>query len=243
VRSCRPERAREVVPAVDADLSRPSLEFLKDIRPGAGGQRERSACFIGGEREGLFNEKRPPRSRRRRLADHRAKVAPGTTAVVDGDVPGRERDQNAPGGRGKSRPVRGDPALVTVGPPGKSDMQPQTPLSAARAAEDWKDGARSGQRPASSNGFDPTCVRAWPSPGDVIVQEHDKRLACGYSGGGGSSGNSEDAAKCRRDQRRCQRRTPPASAGGVRDIDSPAGHPVNWDGPWRGWSTAAAQAR
>src|SRR6188472_258511 len=108
MRGCRPERSREVVPAVDADLSRASLEFLKDIRPGAGGQRERSAGFIGGEREGLFDEKRSPRGGRRGLTDHCAEVAPCATAVVDGDAPGRERDQNAPGGGGESRPVRGD---------------------------------------------------------------------------------------------------------------------------------------
>lgn len=243
MRHRRPGGTREAIRSVDADLTGAALEFLKDVRSGAGSQRERCAGFIRGEREGLFDEKGSPRSRRRGLADHGAEVAPGTTPVVDGDAPGRERDQDAPGGGGESRPVRGDPALVTVGPPRKSDMQPRTPLSTARAAKDWKDGARSGQRPASSNGFDPTCMHPWPSPSDAIVQEHDKRLACGDAWSGGSGGRSEDAAKCRRDQRRCQRRTPPASAGGVRGIDGPAGHPVNWDGPWRGWSTAAAQAR
>src|SRR6188472_1325490 len=128
----------------DADLSWASLEFLKDIRPGAGGQRKRSPGFIGGESEGLFDEKRSPRGRRRGLADHRTEVAAGTTAVVDGDASARKLDHDAPTGGGESRPVCGDPALVTVGPPWKSDLQPRNLLSAVRAAEDRKDGARSG---------------------------------------------------------------------------------------------------
>jgi hypothetical protein len=201
MRSCRPERAREVVCPVDADLPRPSLEFLKDIRPSAGGQRERPTGFVGRKSEGLFDEKRSPRGRRRGLADHRTEAAPSMTVVVDGDAPARELDQDAPGGGGEPGPVGGDPALVTVGPPGKSDMQPRTPLPAARAAKDRKDGSGSGQRPAGSDGFDPTCMRVGSGPGDVIVQEYDKRLACGYPGGGSSSGRSEDAANCRRNQR------------------------------------------
>ncbi len=73
-------------------------------------------------------------------------------------------------------------------------MQPRPPLSAACTAKDWKDGASSRQRPAGSDRFDPPRMRIWPSPGDVIVQEHHKRLARGYSGGSGSNGSSEDAA-------------------------------------------------
>jgi hypothetical protein len=66
-------------------------------------------------------------------------------------------------------------------------MQPRTSLPTARPAENWEDGAGSRQRPAGSDGFDPTCTRIWPGPGDVIVQEHHERLARWYS----SDGNSD----------------------------------------------------
>ena len=59
----------EVVGPVDADLSRATLEFLEDVRPGAGGKRERPAGFIGGERQGLLDEEGPTGRRGRGLAD------------------------------------------------------------------------------------------------------------------------------------------------------------------------------
>lgn len=45
---------------MDADLPRSSLEFLEDVRPGAGGQREGSAAFVG-ERASASSTKNDPR--------------------------------------------------------------------------------------------------------------------------------------------------------------------------------------
>ena len=135
------------------------------------------------------------------------------------------------------RPVRGDPARVPVGPPGKPDVHPRAPPRAARAPEDRQDGSYSRQRPTGGDRLDPARVRVWRGPGDVIVQQHDERLACGHARGGSRGGSARTQPSCRRDQRRCQRRTPPARAGGVRDIVDALAHPVNWDGPWRGCST------
>lgn len=73
------------------------------------------------------------------------------------------------------------------------------------------------------------------------MQKHHERLTRGRRGSGSRS--NEDACDSRRNQRRGKPQTPPVSAGGGRVVASPAGHPVNWDGPWRGRSSAAAQAR
>jgi hypothetical protein len=79
-------------------------------------------------------------------------------------------------------------------------------------------------------------------PGDVIAQKDDKRLARGHSGGG-LRRSGEHAAGAGRNERQLQRRNPPAQAGGSRNMTGEPGHPVNTEGPRRGVTTAAAQAR
>ena len=124
--------AAEVVGPVDADLPRSTLEFLEDVRPGAGGQRERAAGFVGGEGQRLLDEVRPPGSRGRGLADHRSELASDVAAAVDGDPAGGELDPQVPGRGGLPRPVRRDPACVPVGAAGKANAQPGAGPGAAR---------------------------------------------------------------------------------------------------------------
>ena len=110
-------------------------------------------------------------------------------------------------------------------------------------AEHGEDGSNARQRPPGGDGLDPACTRVWRGPGDVIVQEHHERLARGHPGAGGSRRSDEDAADAGREERHRQRRNPPAEAGGRGTSRAVLAHPVNRDGPRRGWSTAAAQAR
>ena len=150
------------------------------------------------------------------------------TAVEDGDPPSGELDHDVPGGGGE--PASGCVEIQPVWPlgrPGRRTCSHEPALLALRWPRTGRTVRDPGQRPAGGDRFDPTRVRAWPGPGDVIVQEHDKRLARRDPGGGGSGRSDEGAADRRRDQRRRQRRTPPARAGGARGVGGRGAHPVN----------------
>ncbi len=98
--------AAEVVGPMDADLPRATLEFLEDVRPGAGGKCERPAGFIGGEGQRLLDEERPPGGWGRGLANHDSELAPDMATAVGRDPPGGEGDPQPPRRGGLPRPVR-----------------------------------------------------------------------------------------------------------------------------------------
>jgi hypothetical protein len=108
--------------------------------------------------------------------------------------------------------------------------------------EDRENGAHPGQRPAGRDGFDPSRVCIRLGTGEVIVKEDDERLPRRDPGGSGPRRSSGPQANgCQHEGRR--QRASPARAGGAREVTGRTGHPVNVDGPRRGCSAAAAQAR
>ena len=174
---CAMPGAREVGP-VDADLPRATLEFLEDVRPGAGGKCERPAGFIGREGQRLLDEERAPGSWGRGLADHHSELTPDTAAAKDRDPPGGEGDPQPPGRGGLPRPVRRDPAAMPVGAPRQADAQPEPTLGYSRVR------GREGRCASGSAGGGRQPFRRdprgrWAPIGDVIVQDHHQRLARG----------------------------------------------------------------
>ena len=110
-------------------------------------------------------------------------------------------------------------------------------------SEHREDGSHPRQRSPGGDGFDSPCTGARPSPHDVVVEEHDKRLARRHPGAGRARGSDEAGTDAQDEKRRRRHRNPPANARGSRSATGGVAHPVNDEGPRRGWSTAAAQAR
>ncbi len=92
-----PGRAREAVGAVECDLSRSSLELLKHVRPGAGGQREGIAGSGRGEGHGLLDEEESLRCRCGGLPHHGREPALDPSVLVHGHPARREIHRDAPG--------------------------------------------------------------------------------------------------------------------------------------------------
>ena len=230
------ERAGEAVPAVEGDLPGAALELLQDVRAGAGRERERPAVGARGERERLLDEEPPARRRRRRVADHRRR---------SGARRGRSGRRSRAGRRASRRSATGWP----------------WPWCAKRGA------SRYGSWAGREAGRGSTCARclpvAWPSTGSTVRTRVSGRCAgivsircarrlgavrtmwsCSSTTSGWLRGALAAAAEA--GAARSASASPddaPAEAGVPQDGEGAVVHPVNCEGPWRGRSTWAAQAR
>jgi hypothetical protein len=137
----------------------------------------------------------------------------------------------------------GDPAFVSARSAGQSHVYPGDPVGAGRMAQHGQDGSHTGQRPSRLDGLDPAGGEVGAGASDVIFQHDHEWLGGRDCGRGGVRGGDEDMPCRGREDDRRQRVDPPAKAEGSGGVGTGAGHPVNCEGPGRGWRTAAAQAR
>ena len=226
------ERAREPVDPVHRDLAGAALEFLEDVRARARGERVRTA-HLRAESASASSMKKPPAGVGVEDLPTMARKRRATAAVaVDRHAAGGHGDDQAPLGGRSSRVTGADPARVPgrpcrgagrapSAPPPRPTRRPRTgrtvrtPVSGRRAPTD------SIRRASRSGG-----------PG-----RRDPAAAPRAAGRGPGGGVRRPARRAERDERQRGAETPrrePRRRGSGR---APMAHPVNRDGPRRGWSS------
>ena len=161
---------------MDGDLTRPTIEFMQDVRSGAGCKGEWSARFPKRERQGLFDKKLPPWGRGGGFANNRSKLPSDPAILINRDPTSRKCYPDVPFGGCVSGVEARDPTGVAVWPTGKPDVQPRA-LSTSDAAKHGQDSPNTRQRPPCVHSFNSTRMGIRRGTCYVISEQHHEGLA------------------------------------------------------------------